>query len=203
MMKNQIIAGLALFYVMTASSFAMEIHNGKLLSQRHWTTGNVMKETITESKAGSKKQMEFFLKTKNNIEAGKDYINTRIALSPGNEYHIATAYAGEEFLALGDNDLFLYNTTGTVQTYNLVTSVCSVKKAACSMHEYQFELGIDGYFSEYDFRELTITYADEDIGEDNEDTIYAQVKVTKPNTDTVYIAHTDIRVFVERREQKQ
>lgn len=49
-MKHKLMLGLGLSLLLSANSFAMEIHGGKLIGHKEWTKGNVIKSSFKDIK---------------------------------------------------------------------------------------------------------------------------------------------------------
>lgn len=140
-MKGKLLLGLALTSMISASAFAMEIHNGKLLKHKEWTTGNLIG---TSAKKFSKAEV---LKFKENLKLNGVAISDHMTMS----YSMAnatTGVAGERADVNGVQFAFLLNDSEGTQVYSVFNSICAAtsdKTTECMFYQDEIMLDAQGY----------------------------------------------------------
>lgn len=136
-----------------ANTFAAEIHKGKLLSHKEWSTGNLK---FSFAKANSADLAKLVQSQK---LAGKSGSYTMATLS------FATAQSaavGEAVTLTGMNRAEFINATDSTQKYGYISGVCtdvSATESQCAYYYDQFELEPQGSYGTDAQPTLQYTYA--------------------------------------------
>lgn len=142
-MKNKIsLLAVVLAGVVTTNASALEIHKGKIIAHKEWTTG-IAKGSF-KSKALVKKNVE---------DMGNFYVYTN---AQGGK-----AQAGIVTTINGQTQVFIQNASNETKQYSYNMSVCSdttEHTASCVLSFYTIEVEPNGDFSDSSTPELRLIY---------------------------------------------
>lgn len=171
-MKGKLLLGLALTSFISANAFALEIKNGKLLSHKVWTTGDIK---VIPTKKFSK---DAVLKLKDKLKVKGITLNDHTTYTYSAIFS-GTGVAGERTPVTGFQVSQVANTSDGTLDFLILNSICaqtSDKTMECMF--YQDEIQLDAYGFASSFEEATI------------EPIFAQ--------DGIY--HTEVATHVARLE---
>lgn len=149
-MKGKLLLGLALTSFISVNALALEIKNGKLLSHKVWTTGDIK---VVPPKKFSKEDV---LKLKDKLQI------KNLTLHDFNTYTYSvilsnTGVAGERTQVTGYQFFQIKNNSDGTEIFHIFNSLCaqtSDKMTECSFYQDEIQLDAQGYA--YSFEEATI-----------------------------------------------
>ncbi len=138
-MKKKLLCCLSIS-LLSANTFALEIHGGHVISEKQWSTGSAK---FTFTTANAKQTLESA--PSNNLTVPNGELSATAHLMP------ITADAGTAVSLTGDANVRARNNTSTVQTYNITSNVCvnfSQQDRTCGVYQVSVALDPQGYISQ-------------------------------------------------------
>lgn len=148
-MKRKLLSGLILgFSAISVNSVAMEIHGGKLISEKEWTSGNIKGSFKESAKDGDNKLLQRIVKHKKKL-ASKQKNYEEEFIFARNQMFNQKGPAGVEMTIEGFSGMHMENFTSTQQTYQIFRTFCvenlAEEKESCVHYAGQVQLEPSGY----------------------------------------------------------